>query len=84
MNCSNCSQPIEQERQRILPKTRVCSHCAHKLNLIKPNKGVMIYGHKTGGEIQIMSANSYEEQKAYYIPNGARSCVKNFLRSVCS
>ena len=45
-----------------------------------PYKGVMTFDHKTGGSIQVMSAESYERNKKYYIPNGPRSCVKNFMR----
>jgi hypothetical protein len=51
---------------------------------MKPRKGVMIYSGKTAGEIQIMSAELYESQKEYYVPNGARSAVKNFSKSVCA
>lgn len=45
-----------------------------------PYKGVMTFDHKTGGSIQVMSAESYERNKKYYIPNGPRSCVKNFMK----
>jgi len=44
----------------------------------------MIYSHKTSGEIEIHSADSWKEKRKYYVPNSARSCVKNFSRSVCS
>jgi len=84
MNCRTCNNLIEAERLEVLPNTVFCSTCAHKHNVIKPRKGIMCYGHKTGGEIQIMSADLYEREKKYYIPNGARSAVKNFSRNVCA
>lgn len=44
----------------------------------------MIFGHKTGAEIQVLSAETFESQKKYWTPNGARSAVKNFSKSICS
>jgi len=84
MNCRLCTNIIEPERLNVLPNTVMCAACANKHNVVKPRKGVMVYGHKTGGEIQIMSASLYEETKKYYVPNGARSAVKNFSRNVCA
>lgn len=84
MNCRMCSQPIEPERLEILPNTVACAACANKHKLGTPRKAYMSFDHKTGGTIQIVSAKYYEENKKYFIPNGARSCVKNFSRSVCS
>jgi hypothetical protein len=39
---------------------------------------------KVGAEIEILSARSWTENKKYFIPNGARSAVKNFSKNVCS
>jgi len=83
-NCRLCSNAIEPERLNVLPNTVMCSVCANKHNVVKPRKGIMVYGHKTGAEIQIMSASFYEETKKYYVPNGARSAVKNFSKSICA
>jgi hypothetical protein len=47
-------------------------------------KGRQVYGHKTGCEIEIHTAESWNRNKKYFMPNGARSCVKNFSKSVCS
>ena len=44
----------------------------------------MVYSHKTGAEIQIMSPKSFSDTKMYYEANGARSAVKNFSKSVCA
>jgi hypothetical protein len=43
----------------------------------------MVYGHKTAGEIQIMNADLFEETRKYYVPNGARSVMKNFSKNIC-
>lgn len=43
----------------------------------------MVFDHKTGGTIQIMSEKSYKENKKYYVPFGARSVVKNFSKNIC-
>jgi GTP cyclohydrolase II len=45
-------------------------------------KGVMVYLHKTGGQIQIHTAEAYNRNKVYFKPNGAFSAVKNFSRSI--
>lgn len=84
MICRLCSGVIEQERLEILPTTVACSTCANKHKLGTPRLGRMVYSHKTGAEIQIMSQQSFKNTKMYYEPNGARSTVKNFSRSVCS
>jgi hypothetical protein len=84
MNCKVCSNEIEPERLSILPNTLACGSCANKLKLGTPRKGIMAFDHKTGGEIQIVSARFYEDNKKYFIPNGARSCVKNFSKSTCN
>ena len=42
-------------------------------------RGVMTFDHKTGGSVQIMSAESYERNKKYYVPRkGCRSVMKRF------
>jgi hypothetical protein len=66
MNCVTCTLPIEQERLEILPETRVCSCCAQQGASQKSRpKGVMVFGHKTGGYIQIISEESHKEWKKY-------------------
>lgn len=81
-NCRICSSSIEPERLEILPNTVFCAACANKHNPVKPRKGVMIYGSKDCGEINIMSADSYEKNKLYFTPLGSRSAVKNFSKNV--
>tara|TARA_S200002703_G_C3763774_1_gene235128 strand:- start:26 stop:232 length:207 start_codon:yes stop_codon:yes gene_type:complete len=42
-------------------------------------KGVMTFDHKTGGSIQVMTADSYKRNKKYYVPRkGCRSVMKRF------
>jgi hypothetical protein len=84
MNCKTCYNPIEQERLFILPNTVFCASCAQKHNNVKPRKGIMCYGSKDCGEIQIVSADYYEANKNYFVPIGARSAVKNFSKNVCA
>ncbi len=84
MICRCCSDQIEPERLEILPTTVICSACAHQYNFVKPRKGIMVYTHKTGGELQTMTADFYQQNKKYFVANGARSVVKNFSKSICS
>jgi hypothetical protein len=84
MTCNNCFNSIELERIELIPNTRFCGGCARVLNLGKKKKGHMIFGHKTGAEIQVLSAETFMSQKKYWTPNGARSAVKNFSKSICS
>jgi hypothetical protein len=64
MNCVTCTLAIEPERLEILPTTKVCSHCAQHSKQSRP-KGVMVFGHKTGGYIQVISEESHKEWKRY-------------------
>lgn len=84
MICRSCNNQIEPERLSILPSTLFCSVCAHKHNLTKPRKGIMVWHSKDCAELQTMSENYFEKNKGYFIPIGARSCVKNFSKSICS
>jgi len=84
MTCNNCFNAIELERLELIPNTRFCGGCARVLNLGKKKKGHMLWNHKTGAEIQVLSAETFESQKKYWTPNGARSAVKNFSKAVCS
>jgi hypothetical protein len=43
-------------------------------------KGVMSYSAKDTGCLQLFTNDSWERNKKYYVPNGPRSCVKNFMR----
>jgi hypothetical protein len=84
MTCCHCFNSIEPERLELIPHTHVCGGCARLFNVGKKKKGHMIFGHKTGAEIQVLSAETFESQKKYWTPNGARSAVKNFSKHICS
>jgi len=77
-NCLKCGNSVPVERIELGYRNCVtCSTASYK----KP-KGVMIWTHKTNPEIQIMSNDCWESQKKYFIPNGPRSAVKNFSKSI--
>ena len=65
MFCSNCSLQIESERLEILPDTKVCSNCANKYKRTERPKGIMVWGHKTAGEIQIVSHENFREYRRH-------------------
>lgn len=48
--------------------------------LNKNRRGVVSYSAKDTGNLQIFTNESWERNKKYYVPNGPRSCVKNFMR----
>ena len=48
--------------------------------IVKNRRGVMSYSAKDTGSLQIFTNESWERNKKYYVANGARSCVKNFMR----
>ena len=77
-----CGNQVEEARIEFGLKT--CKSCAFTGPDIPRPKGRMVFGHKTAGEIEILSAQSWKENKRYFQPNGARSCVKNFSKSICS
>ena len=72
-----CGSTVEVERAELGLKT--CLRCA---KLISPKKvrGRMVYAHKTGATIEVLSAESYEENKKYFVPQGTFSSVKNFSK----
>ena len=77
-----CGSNIETERLSL--GLINCSSCAHRGADTPRVKGRMVYGHKTAGEIEIMTAETFNSNKKYFTPNGARSAVKNFSRNICS
>jgi len=46
--------------------------------------GRMCYSHKTAGEVEIFTKESFLNTAHYYNANGARSAVKNFSKNVCA
>lgn len=74
-----CGNPVEVARLELGLKR--CKECAFSNDVERP-KGIRIFDHKTGGEIQVMSAESWRKNRKYYVPSGARSCVKNFSKNI--
>lgn len=78
--CGNMVEPARAELS-----LKICRACAFTGPDVPRPKGRNVYGHKTGCEIEIHTAESWNRNKKYFTPNGnGRSCVKNFSKSVCS
>lgn len=77
-----CGSVVEEGRQELNLKT--CKSCAFSGPDIPRAKGFMSYAHKTGAEIQILTPESWNRNKKYFIPNGARSAVKNFSKNIAT
>jgi hypothetical protein len=73
-----CGKTVEKARQEL--GFKICKACAFAMPDRPKVKGRMVYGHKTAGTIEILSAESWEANKKYFVPNGPRSSVKNFMR----
>jgi len=68
-----CGNPIEQARIDL--ELNCCASCAHQFSTPK-KMGRMVYHHKTGGEIEVMSSRSYKENKKYFTRKANRSILK--------
>lgn len=80
MICTKCSiHTVPVARQEAGYFT--CMPCAQK---VQRPKGVMICTGKVGSEIQVLSAETYANNRKYLVSNGARSVLKNFAKSVCA
>ena len=60
MNCI-CGRSIEQERIQL--NLRVCKVCAHSGRGQSNRKGIMVYGHKTAGDCQIVSEDNFKDYR---------------------
>ena len=60
MNCI-CGRSIEQERIQL--SLRVCKVCAHSGRGQSNRKGIMVYGHKTAGDCQIVSEDNFKDYR---------------------
>lgn len=56
------------------------TRCPPPCETEKNRRGVMIYSHKTAGEIQIFSNEEWERNKKYYKSSGGRSNMRNFSK----
>jgi len=62
-NCKLCNNEVEQARVEILD-SHICSKCAPNVKQVA-RKGIMVYGHKTAGTVQIVSAESFQDYRKY-------------------
>ena len=76
----NCGNTIPGERIEL--GFTNCVGCAEKYGAPR-KKGVMIYGHKTAGAVQIMDGDVYSRHKHYYKPQG-RSALKAVSKNICA
>ena len=60
MNCI-WGRSIEQERIQL--NLRVCKVCAHSGRGQSNRKGIMVYGHKTAGDCQIVSEDNFKDYR---------------------
>lgn len=81
MRCK-CGNPIEKERSKL--NLNSCKSCAFTGKDVGKVRGTMIYSHKTAPTLQIMNKEVFDSTRKYYVPNGARSAVKNFSKNLCS
>ena len=70
--CS-CGDPIEMGRVEMGLKK--CLKCATRIN--EPKKmGRMVYYHKTGGEIELMTPETYNENQKYFNRTGNKTVLR--------
>lgn len=80
MTCTKCGiYDVPLPRQEAGYYT--CMPCAKQ---VQRPKGVMICTGKVGSEIQVLSAETYKNNKRYYTANGSKSVLKNFTRAICA
>ena len=63
-NCVRCNNVVEAERLRVLPETCICTICAKQVNVPKM-KGYMSFGHKTAGEVQVVTPDEFKVYRKY-------------------
>ena len=56
MRCIHCDQEIPQERLEILPHTVTCVKCSTE----EKNLAIMVYPHKTGGDVVVVDSSNKE------------------------
>jgi hypothetical protein len=74
MNCIKCGVCIPAERLALLNTNR-CVKCSDT----QPYKGMIHYGHKTGGAVQPMSPDTFRDMRRYTNRKGKRSNMGSFF-----
>lgn len=60
-NCKYCKCEVEQVRIELL-NSFICSKCAPNIKQAT-KKGIMVYGHKTAGTVQIVSEENFQDYR---------------------
>ncbi len=60
MECINCYKPVAAAR--VAAGYNYCMACAEHVPQVK---GVMVWGHKTAGEMQVVSPDQFGEHRKY-------------------
>ena len=58
--CVHCYKPVSAAR--VSAGYNYCMACAEHVPQVK---GVMVYGHKTAGEMQVVSPDQFDEHRKY-------------------
>ena len=58
-----CICGFRVELERIQLGLRVCKRCAHNGHGQSIRKGIMVYGHKTAGDCQIVSEDNFNDYR---------------------
>jgi len=60
-NCKYCNQPIPEGRVEALPNIQTCLPCKQEHEGEQRIMGHMVYNHKTGGEIQVVTPQQFDD-----------------------
>lgn len=79
MNCE-CGKIVEFGRVEL--GLTICKSCATRIPASDRMRGRMVYLDKCTPVIEVHSNSSWNDNKKYFTPNGARSAVKNFSKNI--
>lgn len=57
--CLRCGSPIDPLRLELLPNADTCVKCSGEVKKV----GIMAFSHKTGGEVNVMTQEQFEDIK---------------------
>jgi len=58
-SCVRCGKPIDPLRLELLPNVDTCVQCSGEVKKL----GMMTFSHKTGGEVNILTPEQFEDMK---------------------
>lgn len=77
VECKVCSSPVEDVRLEL--GLLICKRCAH-LGYDEPKKvGYICYEHKTGGALQVVNKDAFDDYKFKSSRKGQSSTLRNVL-----